>query len=136
MKKKDVPQYASEIFEGEKFIQYAVDEDGNYVQVKSDGLEVIETTLMQAWDEVNEEMKFALEDVKNDKKSPIYYFMKKEIMDIQILSETTGISSWKTKRHLKPNIFKKLKPEILEKYVKAFKLSDINELNNIKIKNE
>ena len=100
MKKKDVPQYASKIFEGEKFIQYAVDENGDYVQVKSDGLEVIETTLLQAWDEVNEEMKFAFEDVKNNKKSPIYYFMKKEIMDIQILSETTGISRWKTKRHL------------------------------------
>ena len=106
MKKENVPQDDANVYDGKtKSIQYAVDEDGNYVQVKSIGLESANIVLELAWEEVNDEIKYALEDVKNEVKSPVYYFMKKEIMDISILSESTGISRWRIRRHLKPNVF-------------------------------
>ena len=131
MKVNQVPQNNKNIYGDRcKTIQYAINEKGKYVPVKSVGLEPVNIALEQAWKEVETNIAEAKQEVEDGKKSPIYYFMKKEIMDIQILSETIGMPKWKVKRHLKPKVFSKLKPEILEKYAKIFKLRNIKELNN------
>ena len=132
MKKENVPQDDANVYDGKtKSIQYAVDKDGNYVQVKSIGLESANIVLELAWEEVNDEIKFAFEDVKNGIKSPVYYYMKKEIMDISILSESTGLPRWRIRRHLKPNVFLKLSDSILNLYKNVFNLDDIKELKEL-----
>lgn len=132
MKANEVSQDDAQIFEGKtKSIQYAIDENGNYVEVKSVGLEAENIVIERAWEDVRESIQDALGEVKDGTKSPIFYFMKKEIMDLNILSETVGIAKWRIKRHFKPNIFAKLKIKTLEKYTKAFNLKNIESLKNI-----
>lgn len=132
MKVEEVPQDNENVY-GErcKAIQYAVNKNGKYEQVKSVGIDPVNTTLKQAWEDVETELSQALLDVKNKIKSPVYYFMKKEIMDIGILSETTGIAKWRIKRHFNPKYFLTLKPKTINQYLEAFKLTDKSELYNI-----
>ena len=131
MKENEVPQDDANMFEGKtREIQYAVDESGHYKQVKSVGWEAKNVVMQQAWDEVNENIQAALEEVKNGNKSPIYYFMHKNIMDIGILSEYTGFFKWTIKRHFKPEVFQKLSDKKLKKYTEAFRLNNIDELKN------
>lgn len=129
MKENEVPQDDANMFEGKtREIQYAINKDGHYTQVKSVGWEPKNMILQQAWEEVNECTNEALELVKNGTKSPIYYFMHKNIMDLKILSEYTGFFRWAIKKHFKPEVFNRLSEAKLQKYVEAFRLHDINDL--------
>lgn len=133
MKKKEVPQDEIKLFNGKPpDVMYAVDENGKYVRVKSAGWEPKNEVLRQAWEEVNENVEAALKAVQAGEKSPIYYFMHKNIMDVKLLAEYTGLWSWQVKRHLKPKVFRKLKDKTLEKYRHAFRLNSIETLKNFK----
>ena len=134
MKVDEVSQDDDNIFEGKgKFIQYAVDDEGNYAQVKSVGFEAHNIALALAWDEVNARTEEAYNKVVLGDKSPIYYFMEKEIMDINILSETVELPSFIVWFHLKPFWFSKLGAKTLNKYCSAFNLSSIDELKELPI---
>jgi hypothetical protein len=131
MKLSEVPKDDANILEGKtSFVQYAVDENGNYVQAKSPGFQPVNIALEQAWDEVNERLTEALELIAKGEKSPLYFFMHREIMDYSILAEYMGLMRWRVKRHMKPKVFAKLKPAILEKYARVFKLENISDLTN------
>jgi hypothetical protein len=133
MKLSEVPKDDANVMEGKtSFVQYAVDENGNYVQAKSPGFQPANIALEQAWDEVNERVAEALEMVAQGAKSPLYFFMHREIMDYSILAEYMGLMRWRVKRHMKPKVFAKLKTETLQKYARIFKLEDISELTNFK----
>jgi hypothetical protein len=83
---------------------------------------------------VHEKTKEALQEVIQNKKSPIYFFMHREMMDISLLAEYMGFWKWKVKRHLKPSIFSKLDKEQLAKYAEIFRLEDVNDLANFDAK--
>lgn len=122
MKKKDVPQDAA--FFGEyNEVTYAVDEDGKYAPTKSKGWDPKIVANCQYWKMVEEDVTEAVERIRAGKASVLYYFMILHQMDPGLLSDYSGISRWRVKRHLKPAPFAKLKPEILEAYAKAFKVS-------------
>ena len=129
MKENEVPQDDANMLEGKtREIQYAIDKNGHYKQVKSMGWEPKNIVMQQAWDEVNENISSALKKVIDGEKSPIFYFMHKNIMDIKILSEYTGFFKWTIKKHLMPKGFKQLSNKKLQKYVEAFRLNEINDL--------
>ena len=131
MKVSEVPKDDANVMEGKtSFVQYAVDENGNYVQEKSPGFQPANVALEQAWDEVKEKISEALEMVESGKKSPIYFFMVKEIMDVKLLAEYTGLMRWRVARHMKPKVFAQLKPAILQKYAETFRLKSIEDLTN------
>ena len=137
MKIGEVAQDDDNIFEGKtKSIQYAIDDDGNYTQVKSVGLEAQNIALELSWEEVNIRVKEAYNKVVLGDKSPIYYFMEKEIMDVSILSETVELPSWIVWFHLKPFWFSKLSTKTLSKYCSAFNLSNITELKELPEQNK
>lgn len=132
MKEKEVPQEKSEKFEKDfGVLQYALDENGKYTTVKSYGWEPKNTVMENAWDFEKEKMEDARQLVKEGKKSPIYYHMFKALMDVNVLSGYTGYSRFRTKRHFKPSVYKKLTNETIEKYLAAFSLKSKNELENI-----
>jgi len=132
MKVNEVAQDDDNIFEGKtKSIQYAIDDNGNYTQVKSVGLEAQNIALELAWEEVNLRIDNAYDRVVLGEKSPVFYFMEKEIMDINILSETVAMPSWIVWFHLKPFYFYKLSTKTLNKYCSAFNLSSIAELKEL-----
>lgn len=131
MKKTEVPQDNEGLLEGKlREVCYAVDENGNYVTVLSSGWTPKNAALKQAWDVVNEKAEQVRQQVLDGKLSPLAYYLEKNIMDLKILSQTTGIARWRIKRHLKPNKFKKLKEDILIKYAGAFEIT-LEALQNI-----
>ncbi|HLZ19454.1 MAG TPA: hypothetical protein VKO67_07560, partial [Smithellaceae bacterium] len=52
-------------------------------------------------------------------KSPIYYYMELRQFDLPMLAKSAGIAAFRVKRHLRPEIFAKLKPSVLDRYAKV-----------------
>ncbi|TSA26814.1 MAG: hypothetical protein D4R67_07110 [Bacteroidetes bacterium] len=109
---------------------YSYDKDGNYkkqVRFHDDSDKIF---IEQFWDVQNNRIQEAKEQVLSGIKSPVYYYMKKNLMDLMTLSSQATISLWRVKRHLKPGIFKRLSEKTLAKYAGAFNIT-IEELQNI-----
>jgi hypothetical protein len=132
VKANEVPQDDAHLMEGKtRDLQYALDKDGKYTTVKSVGWEPKNTALLGAWEYENTKIDEALRLVKDGIKSPIYYFMIKSLMNTSLLASYTGFSRFRIKRHFKPNVFKKLSEEKLDKYVYAFGLKERSDLFKI-----
>jgi len=123
MKKEDVPQYDNNLLNGIREIQYAVDEHGNYTEVKSPGWEPKNIALKQALFLIDEMIEDARKQVLNGKKSPVFFYMHLKQMDLNILKEESGFPKFILKRHFKPKIFKKLSEKTLKKYADIFGIS-------------
>ncbi len=123
MKKAEVPQDNEGLLEGKlREVCYAVDESGKYVTVLSTGWTPKNAALKQAWEVVNEKVEEVKGKVLEGKLSPIAYYMEKNIMDMKLLSQYTGISKCRIRRHLKPKNFEKLDEEQLARYAEAFEI--------------
>lgn len=132
MKKNEVPQDDEAIYQqkfGDGLLKYATDEQNEYVTVQSVGWEPEIVALKQAWELVEEKVEMARQAVKNNQKSPIYYFMEKKLMDTGILAGYMGLWRWQVARHFKPGVFARLKPSTLEKYAKVFDI-DLKQLTD------
>lgn len=124
MKTEDVPQdlkYAKGTVVRD--IAYAVDNDGKYTSVVSDGWDVKTDALDLAWDEINEQCDDILKRIKNGTSSLLEYYAAKGLMDVRLLSTYTGISKWRIRRHFKPKNFNSLDNEILAKYADALRMT-------------
>lgn len=131
MKKTDIPQDKSALENFTKELCYAKDEEGKYSTALSEGWEVKKAALDNAWDNINEQIEDARLQVQNGSKSPIYYFMIKQLMTEGILASYSGIWKFNVKRHCKPSVFKKLGDKTLQKYADVFELS-IDTIKNYK----
>lgn len=133
MKKKEVPQDNEGLQEDKlRDLCYALDEDGNYITVKSSGWEPKNAAMKQAWEEVNIRVEEARQKVLNGEHSILAYHMEKNIMEVKLLSQYTGIPRRKIRKHLKPAVFEKLSPGILQKYAEAFNIT-IEQLTDIEV---
>lgn len=129
MKKDQVPQDDEKLLDGKtRDVQYAVDQNGKYTTVLSLGWEPKNIVMKQVWNEINSHVEDARKEVIAGKKSPLFYFMQKNMMDVKLLSEYSGISRWKVRRHLKPRHFNNAKISVLDKYAKTFNLSSTDDL--------
>lgn len=131
MKKEDLPQDESALKKVTRELCYVKNADGKYTTDLSTGWEVKKEALDSAWDDIKERVEEARLAVKNEEKSPICYFMELKIMDMTVLSGYTGFWRFNIKRHMKPNVFKKLNDEKLKAYASAFEIS-VDELRNFK----
>ncbi len=134
MKKEDVPQDDEKIYEnkfGPRLIKYAIDDKGEYTTVQSMGWEPEAIALKQALEEVDFKVTFALKEVREGRKSPIFYYMEKKLLDVGILAGYMNMWKWQVKRHFKPNVFNKLSDEILSKYARIFNIN-VDDLTNFK----
>jgi hypothetical protein len=134
MDKNNVPQDEGFLQGKTRDVCYALDENGKYVQVLSVGWEPKNAALELALEEAKEELIKTKILVEKGELSPIKYYMDKNLMDVQTLSQYTGFFKWRIKRHFKPKIFKKLKTSALQKYADTFNISisELTDINNIK----
>ena len=97
----------------------------------SKGWSVKSEALDAAWSDINSDLEAARQDVIDGSKSPIFFFMKKELMDEGILASYIGVMKFRVKRHCKPKVFNRLRNSMLEKYAAVFKIS-VEELKTFK----
>lgn len=133
-----MPQYKDDFKNRDKInkVLYATDDEGNFVARQSIGWDVeIEATKL-AWTEVDEAIEKVRIRVLNGELSPIAYYMELRIMNLNLLAKYVGKWQWQVKRHLKPGVFARLKPALLNKYTEVFQISmeallDINKFKKI-----
>lgn len=123
MKKEELPQDKSKLADFTRELLYVKNKEGQYEKELSTGWDIKSDALNCAWDEIARRTNFAKESVAAGSKSPVFYFMELNLMDLATLAAYTGFWKWSVKRHLKPAVFKKLNHQKLEKYAKTFKIS-------------
>ena len=111
-------------------VNYAVDEDGQYKAVLSDGWTPKNDALDMALDEVREQCSLIAEKVKRGESSPLEYHAARNLMDVKLLSDYTGIPKRKIRRHFSPENFAALDEGTLAKYAEALRIT-IAELKTI-----
>ena len=115
----DVPDYSEGIKKG----NYALDDNGKYVMVPSKGWVVDEMINRMAYDEYKAKEEETRKAVLAGQKSPLAYYMELRQMTPEILGKTAGIGTFRVKRHLRPEIFAKLKEPVLDSYAKALSIT-------------
>jgi hypothetical protein len=129
MKKKEVPQDEG-LMEGRfEDVNYALDENGNYVAVLSKGWAPKNDAMLQAWDVIHEKVEQVRQEVVAGKVSPIAYYMEKNIMNLSLLADYVELPKRKVRKHLKPEKFALLDDNILQRYAATFEIS-LEELKN------
>lgn len=125
MKKELVPQDdAGYLKEGRvRDLCYAVDENDHYTTVFSLGWEPKNEAIRQAWLDIEEQLEKVKKEIEAGVKSPLAWFMQKNIMDVGLLSKYTGIPRRKIRKHLRPAVFEKLEKKVLDKYSVTFGLT-------------
>ena len=131
MKVSDVPQdlnyYKDTVV---RDLNYAVDEQGRYQAVVSDGWEPKDGALDLAWDDIREQCDEVLERIKKGETSPLEYHAVKNLMPINLLSSYTGFSKRTIRKHFNPANFIKLDNDTLSIYADVLRIT-VEELKTI-----
>ena len=119
MEQNKVPQDNIVTYANNKKAMYATDSSGEYDVVASSGWEIEEEATMQAVRELERLADEACQQVIKGERSSLYFHMYNCRMDLQVLSESTGLFKWRIKRHFKPSVFCHLSKTILDRYGNA-----------------
>lgn len=130
MKINNVPQDEISTYAENKKAIYATDENGSYKVIASSGWDVEGEATKQALQALQDQAEDAYQSVLNGDKSPLYYHMYAQRMDLTVLSQSTGIFQWRIKRHFNPSVFIKLSESLLSRYSEALGIS-LDEINNL-----
>jgi hypothetical protein len=130
MKIDEVPQNKGMITDGLREICYAVDENGRYILAQSAGWEPKNTANDQAWMLIEEQISWTLKKIEAGKLSPLAFHMVKNQMNVSLLSKYVGFNRLRVNLHLKPSVFRRLKPSILKRYSRIFEI-EVEELLKI-----
>ncbi|MGM0550639.1 MAG: hypothetical protein ACQESW_06125 [Bacteroidota bacterium] len=129
MKTDEVPQQKGVLGNVSKEVQYALDENGRYRQVMSDGWEPKDIVNGLSWEVIKEQAAEAHEKIESGKASPLLFYMRINQMNRSLLASYMDISQLQVWWHLKPLGFKQLKSKRLRQYAHLFGVS-IEELKN------
>jgi len=77
-----------------------------------------------------QELEIIRQQVLEGELSPLAYYIRKNLLDVNMLSSYTGISKRHIKKHFKPGKFNQLNEEILKEYATAFEIQ-IEELKKV-----
>jgi len=80
--------------------------------------------------EVRARVEKARKEVLAGLKSPLCYHMEVRQMDPKFLANAAGIAVFRVKRHMRPEIFVKLKPSVLDRYAKVLAVTP-EDLKNV-----
>jgi len=142
MKVDEVPQDGAFLVEGRMSdMYYVVDDKGHYTKVTSKGWAPKNDAIRLAWNMIYENAEEIRQQVLSGILSPIALYMELNVMDVSILAGYTGLPRRKVKKHLKMKGFRKLSPELIQKYadvlnLAADELQDIERIRGIEIRHE
>jgi hypothetical protein len=124
MKANEVPQdlkyFKNKVI---RDLNYALDEEGHYTGILSDGWDIKNDALGIVWEDILEECEPIRQQVMAKEISPLAYHMKKNLQNIGLLAAYSGIPKRKIKKHLRYDEFMKLDEATLQKYADALRLS-------------
>lgn len=123
MKKQDVPQEQNKTLSGGRKAMYAVDENGQYTTIASNGWQVEELVTSMAVEDFREQAEQALARARRGETSAMEFHMFDQRMDLATLAQSVGLFKWRVRRHLKPRVFATLKPALMQRYAQALGLS-------------
>ena len=129
MRKDDVPQDGC-LLQGQREICYALDESGHYVLEPTAGWEPKNVANIQAWEVIRDQVLEAIAEIRAGSKSPLAFHMARNQMDVGLLAAYVGLSRWRVRRHLRPAIFARLPPALLERYATVLELG-VDELQRV-----
>ena len=128
---KEVPQDLKYMAGGViRDVAYAVDEDGRYQTVVSDGWAVKNDLLDVVWDDIRESCEAIREQVRRHEASPLAYHMTKNLQDPAMLAAYAGIPKRKVKKHLTYDGFMQLDEQTLARYADALRIT-VDELRSV-----
>jgi len=119
MRERDVPQEGNATLAGHRKGVYAIADDGRLRLVSSRGWEVEEIVTRQAVEDLERRAMRARARVLSGEASPLEYHMYRARMDVELLSQITGLWRWRVRRHLKPAAFARLPPALKTRYAEA-----------------
>ena len=102
---------------------FALDDDGKYQEVPSAGWSPRNEAVRFAWNSRKEEAGQVREKVLSGKYSPLAFHMAVNQMSVGLLAQYVRLNRWRVKRHLNPEVFRRLKPAILRRYADLFGLT-------------
>ena len=123
MRESEVPQEGSRTLAGHRKAVYAVAENGKLRLVPSRGWEVEEIVTRQAVEDLERRAEQARARVLAGESSPLEYHMYRARMDLELLSQTTGLWRWRVRRHFKPAVFASLPLALKQRYAAALGVS-------------
>jgi hypothetical protein len=122
MKVNDVPQdYGIE--SGTKRLNVAVDDQGNYIMVQSVGWSPVNSAFSVFWEFTQKNLEEIRQKAVRGEASPLHYHMLAKLMNEKFLAAYAGFFVWQTKRHLKPGVFRTLKPGVVGRYARALNMT-------------
>jgi hypothetical protein len=119
LKSEDVPQDKALFGEWHE-ICYALDRDGNYVLAPSAGWDPANVANLQAWEAIAEDIGRAMKAVWAGEASPLAFHLARCQMDVGLLASYVQLARWRVKRHLRPKVYARLKPDLRERYARVF----------------
>ena len=115
MKEKD----ARVDFDGHKMTMFVEKEDGSYDTIQT-GSYLVKNYLDDFWEKMKHFKKTALTQLKNNKISPIaYYLIVKEMAPADVATRV-GISTSQVKKHMNPKHFGSMKLSVAQQYAEVF----------------
>lgn len=122
MKSSEVPQDDNPLLGGERKLAYALDEDGRYVGVPTDGWEVEEVVTGMVVEQFVRQAVEARERVRAGRSAPLEFHMYDRRMDVQLLAQTVMRPQWLVRLHMWPWVFRRLSERTLTRYADALGL--------------
>jgi hypothetical protein len=119
MREREVPQEGNSTLAGHRKAVYAVDDDGRLRLVASRGWEVEEIVTRQAVEDLERRARDARARALAGAASPLEYHMYRARMDVELLSQTTGLWRWRIRRHFDPKVFARLPLAVRRRYAAA-----------------
>lgn len=114
-----VPQEGNRTLGGHRKALYARGADGQLGLVASRGWEAEEIVTRQAVEELERLAADARQRARAGTGSALEYHMYKARMDSLMLAQVTGLWHWRVRRHLRPEVFRRLRPALLARYAEA-----------------
>ena len=123
MKKSEVPQQKAADFDLSALGYYALNDEGWFEIVSSRGWDAINDAYGEKMAYMAGALQRARERVERGEKSPLYYQLEYRQFTPGLLAKYLGMWTFQVRRHLKPAVFAKLKPEQLKPYADFFHIT-------------